>query len=154
MKIPLEHFSATPVISLSPCVDTNLDVARRATISAGSAPSSPNRSRKTGTIMSNLATIQPMSSSLTSFDRAEVDEEYAEEKPKKTSMFQRFSASRMSHRVTTTSAPDQDQGLQRQICMDCKEMVLQVVRAQSTAKRLQMAKSIFQQQLLTKTNIA
>ena len=29
------------------------------------------------------------------------------------------------------------------ICVDCKEMVLQVVRAQGTARRLRMAKSLF-----------
>ena len=57
--------------------------------------------------------------------------------------FQRFSSSRLSQRNRQPQeAP------QRQICMDCKEMILQVVRAQSTARRLQMAKSLFQQQIL------
>ena len=55
----------------------------------------------------------------------------------------RFSSSRLSQR----NRP-QEQPPQRQICMDCKEMILQVVRAQSTARRLQLAKSLFQQQIL------
>ena len=29
------------------------------------------------------------------------------------------------------------------VCVDCKEMILQVIRAQSTARRLKMAKSLF-----------
>ena len=29
------------------------------------------------------------------------------------------------------------------VCVDCKEMILQVIRAQSTAKRIKMAKSLF-----------
>ena len=29
------------------------------------------------------------------------------------------------------------------VCVDCKEMILQVIRAQSTARRLRMAKSLF-----------
>ena len=32
------------------------------------------------------------------------------------------------------------------ICVDCREMVLQVIRAQSTARRLQLAKSLFMSQ--------
>ena len=64
--------------------------------------------------------------------------------------FQRFSSSRLSQR---NNQRPQELPPQRQICMDCKEMILQVVRAQSTARRLQMAKSLFQQQILAgKTN--
>jgi hypothetical protein len=29
------------------------------------------------------------------------------------------------------------------VCIDCREMVLQVIRAQTTARRLQMAKNLF-----------
>lgn len=29
------------------------------------------------------------------------------------------------------------------VCFDCKEMILQVIRAQSTARRIKMAKSLF-----------
>ena len=29
------------------------------------------------------------------------------------------------------------------VCVDCKEMILQVIRAQSTARRIKMAKSLF-----------
>ena len=87
----------------------------------------------------------------------------------RTSYFQRFSQTRLSNRERSTTAKNKsksvshkpspaaitpvvdsnqgsNQGPQRQLCQDCKEMVLQVVRAQSTARRLQFAKSLFQQQ--------
>ncbi len=122
MRIPLEHFSATPVITLSPnvaeldqqpqrqkslrervtsylspsaeAVPDNDDedqhqVQRRPANSVGSAPTSPSLRRKKatscvfedtdtafGNFDSNLAATHKMTSSLTSFDRAEVDEEY------------------------------------------------------------------------------
>ena len=84
----------------------------------------------------------------------------------RTSYFQRFSQTRLSNREQSTTgknksksvsykpspsaispAPpivDPNIGPERQLCQDCKEMVLQVVRAQSTARRLQFAKSLFQ----------
>jgi len=34
-------------------------------------------------------------------------------------------------------------GPQLTVCSDCREMVLQVVRAQQTARRLRMAQSLF-----------
>jgi len=155
-------------------------------VSTGSAPTSPAFQRKkavsmvfdtthesddyTDSIQPNLAMHQGMSSSLTSFDRRAVDEEYGHSSlghcsevvdecdaaggPKSLPFqkhsnsggggyFQRFSSSRLSQRNRQPQEPPQ-----RQICMDCKEMILQVVRAQSTARRLQMAKSLFQQQIL------
>ena len=98
----------------------------------------------------------------------------------RTSYFQRFSQTRLSNRERSTTAknksksvshkpspaavtPQQsvidsnqgsNQGPQRQLCQDCKEMVLQVVRAQSTARRLQFAKSLFQQQTENSTTKA
>lgn len=125
----------------------------------------------------NLTSTQLLSSSLTSFDRRVVDAEYDDDdrgandetdkgptslpfsslgsggggnnrSKSKTSYFQRFSRSRLSQRDVKPNI--EESGPQRQICLDCKEMVMQVVRAQSTAKRLQFAKSLFQQQLLTK----
>ena len=36
------------------------------------------------------------------------------------------------------------EGRLQTVCIDCREMVLQVIRAQTTARRLQMAKSFFQ----------
>ena len=161
-------------------------------VSIGSAPTSPAFQRKmamsmvleTGTGSSdlrpgNLAGHQMLSSSLTSFDRAAIDEEYNDEDQEdhenqgninlpfvgRTSYFQRFSQTRLSHREQGTSrlksksvrhanpaavipieTQNQGQDKERQVCQDCKEMVLQVVRAQSTARRLQFAKSLFQQE--------
>ena len=86
---------------------------------------------------------------------------------RRTSYFQRFSQTRLSNREQTRSnksksvclkpatptgvsdaispMADSNQGPERTLCQDCKEMILQVVRAQSTARRLQFAKSLFQQ---------
>ena len=86
---------------------------------------------------------------------------------RRTSYFQRFSQTRLSNREQTRSnksksvclkpatptgvsgaispMADSSQGPERTLCQDCKEMILQVVRAQSTARRLQFAKSLFQQ---------
>ena len=105
MRIPLEHFSANPAISLSPQPNESLSLRQKMsqivtgssrTVSTGSAPTSPAFHRKKAmsmlfadttkdsdvefgndaTILPNLAVHQTMSSSLTSFDRREVDEEY------------------------------------------------------------------------------
>ena len=38
---------------------------------------------------------------------------------------------------------DRLEGPRLTICVDCKDMVLQVIRAQSTARRLKLAKSLF-----------
>ena len=38
------------------------------------------------------------------------------------------------------------------VCVDCKEMILQVIRAQSTAKRIRMAKSLFTGDVETSEN--
>ena len=73
---------------------------------------------------------------------------------RRTSYFQRFSQTRLSNREQTRSnksksvclnpgaillMADSNQGPERTLCQDCKEMILQVVRAQSTARRLQFA---------------
>jgi hypothetical protein len=128
MRIPMEHFSTTPVITMSPnapptavTTEDDLDdgdaksgpkslrervsgmllgpptsyneVKRRATISVGSAPTSPairrknatsllfegtrdNEDTNAGSMRPNLTSQQMMSASLTSFDRGEVDDEY------------------------------------------------------------------------------
>lgn len=156
MKIPLENVSSIPVLTLSPSGPSSHSEIDKRRYSMGSAPTSPALGRKNALNKptSNLTSQQMMSSSLTDFDRMAVDAEYDETDSgpismpsfaKKPSYFQRFSRTRLSQRSDSDSS-----GPQRQICMDCKEMVLQVVRAQSTARRLQFAKSLFQQQLLTK----
>ena len=157
MRIPL--FS-TPVFnlqsgpgggqSIKSRVSSILSPKQERSFSIGSAPTSPQMQRKMAT--SNLTSQQIMSSSLTSFDTHEVDAEYDDDGPQslqplsQPSYFQRFSRSRCSQRVPPKEE-ENNQGPLRQICMDCKEMVLQVVRAQSTVRRLQFAKSLFQQQL-------
>merc|ERR1712008_250413 len=78
---------------------------------------------------------------------------------RRTSYFQRFSQTRSNKSKSVCLKPatptgvsgaispmaDSNQGPERTLCQDCKEMILQVVRAQSTARRLQFAKSLFQQ---------
>ena len=157
MTIPLEHFSQTPVLTLSPNNQDLIVEDRR--FSMGSAPTSPGIQRKFAT--TNLTSQQLLSSSLTSFDQREVDDEYGPSslgpKSSTSSYFQRFSRSYRSQRCHDRNDkpknPDlsvnNQQGPVRQVCMDCKEMVLQIVRAQSTAKRLQFAKNLFTQQLMT-----
>ena len=201
MRIPMENLSQAPVLTLSPSQDPqpqSLSIRDRVSnmlsgsstrrYSHGSAPTSPAFQRKMAMSMvvetsdhlsgikSNLTSCQIMSSSLTNFDRTEVDAEYdtineaIDETDDqggptslpfvgKTSYFQRFSRTRLSHReppVTKQSEAKNglhEEGPERQICLDCKEMVLQVVRAQSTARRLQFAKSLFQQQQCLPTNV-
>ena len=167
MRIPLEHFASTPVFSpaqVQPLSDTirsrvsdMLSPKQERSFSIGSAPTSPHLQRKMAT--SNLTSQQMMSSSLTNFDTHAVDAEYDDELDNagpqslqpgaagQPTYFQRFSRSRLSQRVPEKIPEPSESGPLRQICMDCKEMILQVVRAQSTAKRLQLAKSLFQQQL-------
>ena len=166
MRIPLEHFTSTPVFSsaqVQPLSDTirnrvssMLSPQQERSFSIGSAPTSPHLQRKMAT--SNLTSQQVMSSSLTYIDTHAVDAEYDEldnagpqslqpAPAGQPSYFQRFSRSRLSQRVPAKVPEPSESGPLRQICMDCKEMILQVVRAQSTAKRLQLAKSLFQQQL-------
>jgi len=171
MRIPLEHFTSTPVFSLSPAqvqplsdsirtrVSNMLSPAQERCFSIGSAPTSPNLQRKFAT--SNLTSQQAMSSSLTHFDIQAVEAEYDEldnagpqslqpMRAGQPSYFQRFSRSRCSQRVPDKNPVDSETGPLRQVCMDCKEMILQVVRAQSTARRLQFAKSLFQKQLTSR----
>ena len=162
MRIPL--FS-TPVFSLKPGqipplsetirtrVSNILSPKQERSFSIGSAPTSPQMQQRRMTT-SNLTSQQILSSSLTNFNTHEVDAEYDDpdgpqslQPLSQPSYFQRFSRSRCSQRAPQDHENDQDQGPLRQICMDCKEMVLQVVRAQSTVRRLQFAKSLFQQQL-------
>ena len=135
-------------------VSSILSPKQERSFSIGSAPTSPQMQRRMTT--SNLTSQQMMSSSLTSFDVHEVDAEYDDDGDQgpqslqisQPSYFQRFSRSRCSQRAAPVKEDESShQGPLRQICMDCKEMVLQVVRAQSTARRLQFAKSLFQQQL-------
>ena len=168
MRIPL--FS-TPVFTSLPSggpipplsetiksrVSSILSPKQERSFSIGSAPTSPQMQRRMTT--SNLTSQQMMSSSLTSFDVHEVDAEYDEDGDQgpqslqisQPSYFQRFSRSRCSQRAAPVKEDESShQGPLRQICMDCKEMVLQVVRAQSTARRLQFAKSLFQQQLTSR----
>ena len=50
------------------------------------------------------------------------------------------------HRINnplTRSINDKLEGPNLTVCVDCKEMILQVIRAQSTARRIKMAKSLF-----------
>ena len=120
----------------------------------GSAPTSPAVQRKMAMSMiseinsSNLAASQLMSSSLTSFDRQAVDEEYDEQhEPTSLPFVRKFSFRRRRRsRLSQQEKAGSNEGPIRQMCMDCKEMVFQVVRAQSTARRIQLAKSLFQQQ--------
>ena len=97
MRIPLEHFTSIPALSLSPhppeeqgpksikdrFFGTSRSGERRQSI--GSAPTSPAFQRKMAMSMvlesneelrPNLAAHQMLSSSLTSFDRTAIDNEY------------------------------------------------------------------------------
>ena len=56
--------------------------------------------------------------------------------------FQSFSFHRVDNQLTT-SISDRLEGPNLTVCVDCKEMILQVIRAQSTARRIKMAKSLF-----------
>ena len=49
---------------------------------------------------------------------------------------------------------DKLEGPNLTVCVDCKEMILQVIRAQSTARRIKMAKSLFDEEGEDDTNDA
>ena len=119
--------------------------------SVNSAPNSPmvrqkrNKSVSGGYIpTSNLQSSQLMTSSLTSFSNIQEDE---------------YENCVVAGSVTNLqSGPNSLEGTKTlgrsfrrssarhemmSVCVDCREMVLQVIRAQSTARRLQLAKSLF-----------
>lgn len=54
----------------------------------------------------------------------------------------------------TGSISDKLEGPNLTVCVDCKEMILQVIRAQSTARRIKMAKSLFDEEVEVDTNDA
>jgi len=121
--------------------------------SVGSAPNSPERQSKEA---------PELTGSLTTLDRRAVDAEYEDEDspPPSNLGFTRSKTSldfggRFSMRAKKKSAPpvgtlsrkvslasDALQGSPLQVCTDCKEMILQVIRAQTTAHRLAMTRNL------------
>eukprot|EP00090_Calanus_glacialis_P001559 TRINITY_DN11131_c0_g1_i2.p1 TRINITY_DN11131_c0_g1~~TRINITY_DN11131_c0_g1_i2.p1 ORF type:complete len:764 (-),score=139.71 TRINITY_DN11131_c0_g1_i2:1070-3361(-) len=152
MRIPLDHFSSVPVFALTPQTPSpepqdgpfaafkdrfsslTPDLSFFSSItSAGSAPSSPVNKRKQG--VSSMT--RPASAGPTSL-------------PVFTSQGPSTIISKMGEmgRVLsrTESRADRKEsiiGTLLTVCTDCKEMVLQVIRAQKTARRLQMTQSLF-----------
>jgi len=107
------------------------------------APNSPDIS---------LRQSQHLTSSLEAFPRTHTDEEedeYANTVVASASSVTNLSAAapfggkKSSGRKKSDTRKDSEM---MNICVDCREMVLQVIRAQSTARRLQLAKSLFMSQ--------
>ena len=118
--------------------------------SAGSTPSSPNPGRRKGeeeeeerkTPSSAGPTSLPVYSSAgpsTISSRYFLTWLLVLAKPSIVDLFRFFGGRSMSREETKQSL----QGSLLNVCLDCREMVLQVIRAQKTAKRLNMTKSLF-----------
>jgi len=149
MRIPKEHFSSVPVFVLSPqnpsspVTDEEPSFASKIynTLSpqiskfgsVGSAPNSPTTKRKsTESPRPHSSTPRPASVEPTSLPLP-----WQQKQP--TSSFLGDMCRALSREERKTSLL----GTPLNVCLDCKEMVLQVIRAKKTARRLQMTKSLF-----------
>ncbi|XP_023323232.1 protein spire homolog 1 isoform X2 [Eurytemora carolleeae] len=150
MRIPLEHFSSVPAFALSPHTpvlspEPQQDGVSSSTPdipffpgggSAGSAPTSPNprrRSQEASREGARSSFAGPISLPMfTSQGPTKISARFGELK-------------RVLSREDTRSRRESIEGTLLTVCTDCKEMVLQVVRSQKTAQRLQMAKSLYLQ---------
>jgi len=152
MRIPLDHFSSVPVFALSPQTPSpepqdgpfalfkdrvsnltpDLSFFNSVT-SAGSAPSSPVNKRKQGVASLN----RPASAGPTSLPV------FTSQGP--STIVSKFGEMKRALSRTESRADRKESliGTLLTVCTDCKEMVLQVIRAQKTARRLQMTQSLF-----------
>jgi len=152
MRIPLEHFASVPVFALSPQTPSpeppdgpfaalkdkvsslTPDLSFfSSTASAGSAPSSPMNKRKQG--VGGLS--RPASAGPTSLPV------FTSQGP--STIFSKMGEMSRSLSRSESRADRKETliGTLLTVCADCKEMVLQVIRAQKTARRLQMTQSLF-----------
>jgi len=132
-----------------------------ATNSAGSAPSSPRMQRKSGektpeenfgalsldnsylrtsgiSTISGMTSLPPSSLSPDSFQPVSLPPTYNKYNtlPKKSNRRWSMIAARSSEREKLEGSP-------LNVCHDCKEMVLQVIRTSRTTKKMQLARSMF-----------
>jgi len=131
MKIPLEHFNATPVFALSPSNDpSRANVEQNPATSspcwsAGSAPGSPKSQPKEA----NLPTISASLAPPMSLPYATLPKGRA----------RRLS---LIHPSPSQLARQKLEGQCLTVCFNCKEMVLQVIRTSTTARRLRAVKAL------------
>jgi spire-like protein len=175
MRIPLEHFASVPVSALTPnhlhppppsssssssgasplsslspippqlgslkerMSSPNLTLPRGA--SAGSAPTSPNHRRRCsgGPPASDRTGAAAGPTSLPVFTSQGITTVSARLEDGRRHSISRDTGS------TLRSRRESIQGTPLTVCHDCKEMVLQVVRSQSTARRVQMTRSLYLQ---------
>ena len=130
MRIPADHFTATPVLLLSPSqtspgphpvADTSLSQLGVADNCAGSAPTSPPSCRRAEWPASDMLNISTISVSATSFEPVSLPpvlDKYAT-LPRKT-------ARRWSMITARTGEREKLEGCPLSVCTDCRQMVLQV----------------------------
>lgn len=149
MKIPLEHFTHMPAASLTPRTSSHYQLQSAAAAmssttssssrnTAGSAPSSPELRKKRGTNNDSAASNAAEATS---------------QGPASLSVYTGHSQQPKSLEVTATSSADHSRkkvskeelvaGSELQVCTDCREMVLQVIRAQTTANRFRAQQCFF-----------
>jgi len=158
MSIPSSHFASSPVISMD---DSK-------TPRTGSEPNSPMSHRHNMSQLSRLgwdekeslhSSLDPAlsakesqtseSSSLSNLAQNCREDEYANNSAaacnnsRETSQSQSADIRGRVDNQLTISISDRLEGPNLTVCVDCKEMILQVIRAQSTARRIKMAKSLF-----------
>jgi len=162
MRIPLDHFSSVPVFALSPqspepettnsslsstIKDKMSSLTPLFTSTAGSAPSSPVNKRKTATMNSpSGGNIRPASAG-PGHCHASLPV-YTSQGPSLVTKMGDFRRAWTRSNSGSPSGADSNRrdsllGTLLCVCTDCKEMVLQVIRAQKTARRLQMTQSLF-----------
>ena len=147
MNIPSNNFTSSPVISME---DSK-------TPKTGSEPNSPRSHRHNMSSLSRLGwndkeslhvSLDPAlsaqesqmteTSSLTNLAQNKEHDEYATVTCNNDGDNLVRTNNKNSNSITV-----QVEGPNLTVCVDCKEMILQVIRAQSTARRIKMAKSLF-----------
>jgi len=152
MRIPLDHFSSVPVFALTPQTpspepqDSPFTAIKdkissitpdlsffSSTASAGSAPSSPvNKRKQAVSSMTRPASAGPTSLPV-----------FTSQGPSTIMSRMGEMGRALSRTESRTDRKESMIGTMLTVCTDCREMVLQVIRAQKTARRLHMTQSLF-----------
>jgi len=156
MNIPSDNFAQTPVINLE---DSNKQ-------KGVSAPNSPMSHRHKMSAISSLKSddhnciheslepglnIDQYQSHASSFSDASQNNKKEDELQNDIQTSNDKNSGRRNHDQCGVGTKFTE-GPALTVCVDCKEMILQVIRAQSTAKRIRMAKSLFTGDVETSEN--
>eukprot|EP00095_Tigriopus_kingsejongensis_P007765 maker-scaffold154_size301342-snap-gene-1.12 protein:Tk07765 transcript:maker-scaffold154_size301342-snap-gene-1.12-mRNA-1 annotation:"protein spire" len=185
MKIPLEHFSNTPVFTLSPAsadktsshqplspknsllpanstnlkdkkfsLPDSLGILGGNSNSVGSAPNSPNLSRRRDEFVpSGPMSLMPISTVSATMGMETADHLGPVSLPPShnVAMAPYATLPSKSRRRSWMSSRDAEreklEGSLLTVCTDCKDMVLQVIRSSRTTRRMHMVRAMFQSSL-------